>query len=95
VISDKTYFLHIDFWQGPVKSRRAVMLFFVTSEHGYRQIAHKARTEVMNTESPFIFPLSITVKGSMKIEGDCQAQLSSLEKLSPMKKFQVPGSQLP
>jgi hypothetical protein len=49
----------------------------------------------MNTESPFIFPLFFTVKGSMEIEGDCQAQLSRLEKLSPMKKFQVFGGQLP
>jgi len=49
----------------------------------------------MNTESPFIFPLSITVKGSMEAEGDCQAQLSSLEKLLPMKKFQVLVGQLP
>jgi len=32
VISGKTYFLHADFWQGPVKSRGAVMLFFVTSQ---------------------------------------------------------------
>jgi len=48
----------------------------------------------MNTESPFIFPLSITVKGSMEVEVDCQAELSSLKKLSPMKKFQVLGDQL-
>jgi len=49
----------------------------------------------MNTESSFIFPLSITVKGSMEVEGDCHAQLSSLEKLSPVKKFQVLCGQLP
>jgi len=49
----------------------------------------------MNTESPFIFPLLFTVKGSTEVERDCQAQLSCLEKLSPMKKFQVLGGQLP
>jgi len=32
VISDKIYSLHTDFWLGPVKSHRAVMLFFVTSQ---------------------------------------------------------------
>lgn len=35
----------------------------------------------MNTESPFIFPLSVTVKGSMEVEVDCQAELSSLKKI--------------